>query len=220
MKESVNHILDFLKKHKYGSIGLTLLLIGLIASGAAFLRLNPKEKPLALSELANAISAGQVVRIEDIQGQGELTVYYEDGTQATALKDNATSFLEQMKYLGVSEDQLARLKYEVVSPGAPAGEQVFSAIMSLMILGLAVYVLMRFTGGGVMTAQKKFVEGQVPDVSFKDVAGIDECREELADRSCYQTDFSLLALYVLIGADGYIMHIVGRVFYVIGTGNH
>jgi cell division protease FtsH len=188
MKESVNHILDFLKKHKYGSIGLALLLIGLIASGAAFLRLNPKEEPLALSELANAISAGQVVRIEDIQGKGELTVYYEDGSQATALKDNATSFLEQMRYLGVSESQLARLKYEVVSPGAPAGEQVFSAIMSLIILGLAVYVLMRFTGVGVMSAQKKFVEGQVPEVTFKDVAGIDECREELADIVAFLKD--------------------------------
>ena len=69
MKESVNHILDFLKKHKYGSISLILLLLGLTVLGAVFLRLNPKEKPLALSELATAISAGQVVRIEDLRDQ-------------------------------------------------------------------------------------------------------------------------------------------------------
>jgi cell division protease FtsH len=188
MKESVNHILDFLKKHKYGSIGLILLLIGLIVLGAMLLRLSPKEEPLALSELASAISAGQVTRIEDIQDQGKLTVYYEDGSQATALKDNGTSFLELMGYLGVSKSQLADLKYEVVSPGAPAGEQVFSAVMSLMILGLAVYVLMRFTGGGMMTASKKFVEGQVPEVTFKDVAGIDECREELTDIVAFLKD--------------------------------
>lgn len=181
MKKSVSHILDYIKKHKYGSIGLGLLLIGLIALGAMLLRLNYKEEPLALSDLATAISAGEVVRIEDLRDQGKLTIYYTNGSEDTVLKDNTISFLEQMRYLGVSESQLAGLKYEVVSPHALAGEQVFSAIMSLTVLGLAFYVLKRFTGGGVMTAQKKFVEGQVPDVTFRDVAGIDECREELAD---------------------------------------
>lgn len=191
MKESVNHILDFLKKNKYGSIGLVLLLIGLVASGAILFRLNPKDEPIALSELATAISTGQVVRIEDLQDQGKLTIYYEDGSEDTALKDNATSFLEQMGYLGVGESQMAELKYEVVSPSAPAGEQVFSAVVSLAILGLAVFAMMRLTGGGMLAVQKKFVEGQIPDVNFEDIAGIDECREELADIVTFLKDSKL-----------------------------
>jgi cell division protease FtsH len=162
-------------------MGLVLLLIGLIAASALYSFFNPQEEPIALSELATAISAGQVERIEDIQGQGELTIYYRDGLEATALKDNATSFLEQMNYLGVSEVQLARLKYEIVSPNTPAGEKVFSTVMSLAVLGMLVFFMMRLTGGGLMAINKKFVEGQVPEVTFKDVAGIDECREELAD---------------------------------------
>jgi len=191
MKESVTHILDFLKKHKYTSIGLVILLIGLITYGVMSLRMNPQDEPIALSDLATAISSGQVERIEDLQNQGKLTIYYKNGSEGTALKDSATSFLEQMRYLGVAEGQMAGLKYEVVSSSAPAGEQAFSAIISLSVLGLAVYVLMRFTGGGVMTAQKKFVEGQVPDVTFKDVAGIDECREELADIVTFLKDSKL-----------------------------
>ena len=106
MKESVDHILNFLKKNKYGSIGLVILLIGIIALSAMLFRLNPKEEPLALSELATAISAGQVARIEDLQGQSKLTVYYEDGSQATALKDDATSFLEQMRLLCLRKKRL------------------------------------------------------------------------------------------------------------------
>jgi cell division protease FtsH len=189
MKESVNQFLEFLKKHKLGSIGLVILLLGLIASSAMLPRLLPtKNEPIALSEVATAISAGRVVRIDDLQNQGKLTIYYKDGSQDTALKDNATSFLEQMGYLGVSERRLAQLKYEVVDSRAPAGEQVFSAIMSLAILGLAVFVLMRFTGGGLMTTQKRYVEGKVPEVTFKDVAGIDECREELADIVAFLKD--------------------------------
>jgi len=181
MKKSDNHLLDFLKKHKYGSAGLAILFLILVISGAFLLRMPPREEPISLSEAASAISAGRVERVEDLQEQGKLTIYYKDGSQDTTLKDNATSFLEQMLYLGVSEHQLARLKYEVVSPTAPAGEQVFNSIMSLLILGLAVFVLMRFTGGGLLATQKKYVVGAVPDVNFKDVAGIDECRAELAD---------------------------------------
>jgi len=181
MKESVTHILDYLKKHKFVSMGLVLLLIGLIASSAIYSFVNPQEEPIALSELATAISAGQVERIEDIQGQGKLTVYYSDGSETTVLKDNATSFLEQMKYLGVSEGQLARLKYEVVFSNTPAGEKIFSTVISLAILGMAGFALLRLTGGGLMAINKKYVEGQIPDVTFKNVAGIDECREELAD---------------------------------------
>jgi cell division protease FtsH len=181
MKESVNHILEFFKKHKFASIVLGVLLIGMIAASSILLRLNPKEEPLALSELATAISAGRVVRIEDLQNQGKLTIIYEDGSQATTLKDTNASFLEQMKYLGVSENEMAQLKYEVVSPTAPPGEQVFSAVMSLAILGLVVFAMTRFTGGGLMAVQKRYVEGAVPEVTFNDVAGIDECREELAD---------------------------------------
>jgi cell division protease FtsH len=63
--------------------------------------------------------------------------------------------------------------------------------MSLAILGLAIFVLMKFTGGGLMAAQKKFVEGQIPDVTFKDVAGIDECRDELADVVTFLKDSKL-----------------------------
>ena len=191
MKESVNHILEFLKKHKYGSVVLLILLIGLVISSTMLYRLLPKEEPIALSEVASAISAGKVVRIEDLQNQGKLTIYYKDGSQATTLKDNATSFLEQMGYLGVSERQLARLNYEIIVPNAPAGEQVFSGIMSLAILGVAVFAMMKFTGGGLMTAPKKYVEGKIPDVTFKDIAGIDECREELADIVTFLKDSQL-----------------------------
>ncbi len=191
MKESVNQFLEFLKKHKLGSIGLVVLLFGLIAASAMLPRLLPKDEPIALSEVATAISSGRVVRIEDLQDQGKLTIYYKDGSQDTTLKDNATSFLEQMGYLGVSDHQLAQLKYEVVVSKAPAGEQVFSAIMSLAILGLVVFVFMRFTGGGLMTTQKRYVEGKVPEVTFKDVAGIDECRDELVDLITFLKDSKL-----------------------------
>jgi cell division protease FtsH len=181
MKQSVHQILDFFKKHKYGRISLAFLVAGFFISGAMLIQSKSKEEPIALSEVATAISAGKVLKVEDLQDQNQLTIFYKDGTKVSALKDKVSPFLEQMRFLGVSESQMARLEYEVVVPKSPPGEKVFSAIMSLVILGLAGFALFRFSGGGLMAVRKKYEEGEIPEITFMDVAGMDECREELVD---------------------------------------
>jgi ATP-dependent Zn protease len=181
MKQSVHQILDFFKKHKYGKLSLIILLAGLVFSSTMALQSKPKEEPIALSKVATAISAGQVAKIDDAQDKGELTVHYNDGSKDIALKDKASPFLEQMRYLGVSESRLTKLNYEVIAPKALTGEKVISAFISFSILGLAGFAMFRFSGGGLMAIRKKYEEGEIPDLNFKDVAGVDECREELVD---------------------------------------
>jgi cell division protease FtsH len=181
MKESVDQLLEFFKKHKYAKIGLFILAAGLVTSSVMLYQAKPKAEPIALSDVATAIAAGEVEKIEESQELGELTIYYKDGSEDTALKDKTAPFLEQMRYLGVNENKLSHLEYEVVTSKALSGEKTFSAIISLSILGMATFALMRFSGGGVMAVRKKYVEGAIPDTTFKDVAGVDECREELVD---------------------------------------
>ena len=63
MKQSVSQILDFFKKHKYGKMTLALVIVGTIIAGTLFFTSKPKEEPIPLSEVAAAISAGQVIRM-------------------------------------------------------------------------------------------------------------------------------------------------------------
>ncbi len=65
MKQSVNQVVDFFKNHKYGKLSLTLLVLGLVIVSAMLFSSLTEEKPIALSKVAAAISAGQVVSIED-----------------------------------------------------------------------------------------------------------------------------------------------------------
>ncbi len=167
MKQSVHQILDFIKKHKYGKLSLLVLLAGLVFSSTMILQSKPKEEPIALSEVAAAISGGQVAKIEDAQDKGELTIYYADGSQDTALKDKAAPFLEQMRYLGVNDSRLTKLKYEVIAPKTITGEKVISGIISFSILGLAGFAMLRFSGGGLMPVRKKYEEGIIPDTTLK-----------------------------------------------------
>jgi len=97
MKQSVTQILDFFKKHKYGKMTLALLVVGAIVAGTLFFTAKPQEEPVPLSDVATAISAGKVVKIEDSQENGLLTIYYSDKSQSTTRRDRTAPFLEQMK---------------------------------------------------------------------------------------------------------------------------
>jgi cell division protease FtsH len=181
MKQSVTQFLDFFKKHKYGRLSLIALLAMLVLAGTLYVKSKQQEQPLALSEVAEAISAGRVSRIEDYPDSGSLTVYYHDGSEHNTRRDKVSSFLEQMQYLGVSESEMARLQYKIVEPGAFTSEKGTSALMSLLMLGAAAFVITRVAGGGLIPARKKYTQGAIPDITFQDVAGVDECREELVD---------------------------------------
>ena len=180
MKQSVTQILDFFRKHKYGRLSMVLLIIGVLVTGAYFLRSNTQGEHLPLSDVAADISAQRVERVEDSPTSGIVTLFYEDGTQHTTLRDTAAPFLEQMRLLGVSETALAELQYQIAVPDALTGGRGADLFMSLVMMGLIGYGITRVTGG--MTAsRKKYTEGEIPNVRFRDVAGMDETREELVD---------------------------------------
>jgi cell division protease FtsH len=191
MKQSVNQLFDFFRKHKYGKTSLALLMVGLVISSAMLFQTKQQEEPIALSEVAAAISAGKVVKIEDIQEGGSLTIYYKDGSQHTTRRDQGASFLEQMEYLGVSNHQMSKLRYEIVETSKLTGEKAINTLVSIAMLGLMAFALTRVTGGGLMAFRKKYTEGVVPDTRFRDVAGVDECREELVDIVTFLKDNSV-----------------------------
>lgn len=63
------------------------------------------------------------------------------------------------------------------------------------MLGMMGFALTRLSGG--VLGRKKYVEGAIPNITFKDVAGMDESREELVDIVTFLKDTQL---YERIGA--------------------
>src|SRR5512141_763644 len=180
MKQSVTQILDFFKKHKYGKLSLALLALAVLVVGSFYLRSKTQQDPIPLSDVAAAISAQKVASVEDSRFSGMLTIHYKDGTVHTTLRDTNASFFEQMRYLGVAETDLSLLHYQIVEPDAFTEGRGADVFMSLAMLGLIGYGITRVTGG-MMASKKKYTEGEIPNVKFRDVAGMDETREELID---------------------------------------
>jgi cell division protease FtsH len=196
VKQSATQFLDLLKKNKRGKAALLFFIIGLVLATGIVARSNQPEKPVALSEVAAAISAGRVSSVEDSDETGTLTIHYTDGTDATARRDQAASFLEQMQYLGVSAADLAKLHYKIAEPSKVNGEKAANIVITLAMLGVLGYGMSRI-GGGLLAIRKKYTEGEVPETRFDDVAGVDECRNELMDIVTYLKDS---ALYDRMGA--------------------
>jgi cell division protease FtsH len=181
MRESTVRIYNFFKFHRYGKWTLLGIFLLIASAGALLIRAQPQDNAVPLTKVAAAIAAGRVIRIEDSQDTGTLTVHYTDGTEQTARRDKSASFFEQMGYLGITNTQLEKLNYEIVEARIPTADKATNIFLSIAMLGLMGFGISRLTAGGAMTTRKQFAEGDVPNTKFDDVAGIDESRAELID---------------------------------------
>ncbi|MGV0951819.1 MAG: ATP-dependent zinc metalloprotease FtsH [Azonexus sp.] len=188
MKKSVAQLFDFFWNHQYGKLILGLLLGALVIAGALLVHSLRQAAPIALSQVAAAISAGQVVRIVDSLESGKLAIHYQDGSRQTSRRDPAAPFLEQMRYLAVTDSQLTQLRYEVADASVLTAERGTFLLLTVTILSLVGFAIVRQTGGSALTTRKKYVEGEIPNTTFKDVAGADESREELVDIVAFLKD--------------------------------
>jgi cell division protease FtsH len=191
MKQPENTLMAFVKKSRWSRVGLAIVLVGLVIAGLLIFQFRTRQEPLPLSGVAEAISAGRVLKIEDTLKSGALTVYYRDGSQRLAQRDQTASFLEQMHYLGVSDLQLAQLEYELVQPSPLTGENAASTLLVFVFFGLAGFAVLRATGSGLLAVRKKYAQGAIPNTTFAEVAGVEECREELGDIVAFLKDNSL-----------------------------
>jgi cell division protease FtsH len=157
-------------------------LIGaIVVSGALFAHAMRQEAPIALSQVAVAISSGEVARIEDSLQSGKLAIYYTDGSQQTSRRDPASPFLEQMRFLAITDSQMTGLEYEVADAMPLTAANGAIIILTIAIVGLIGFAIVRHSAGGAIAIRKQYIEGEIPNTTFKDVAGLDESREELVD---------------------------------------
>src|SRR6185503_5571182 len=81
----------------------------------------------------------------------------------------------------VSDAKLAQLNYQIIEPDKVTGEAMINLFVTLAMLGTMGFLVTHMGGSSLAITQKRYTEGAIPDTKFKDVAGIDECREELVD---------------------------------------
>lgn len=163
----------------------TLLFVAalVILSGILVAIWAPAQQPpqmLSLSTIASDIAAGKITKIEDTLVTGELTVHYRDGRAKKAMRDNTQSLLEQLTYLGLKGEQLAKVQFSMVQSASLQASKAASTLITFVLIGMLTFMAYRLVEGGPMK-KKDFEEGAIPALRFTDVAGMDENLQELRD---------------------------------------
>jgi cell division protease FtsH len=148
--------------------------------------LNAQET-LTINEVAQQIKDGQIERISEDDNQ--LVVVYTDGTERTSHKEASATMVEQLKELGVTTADLVpeRIKVEIKPPGAWVGIiTIFSYIAPLILLVAMFWFIFRQAQGSNNAAMafgksRARMSGDQPTVTFDDVAGVEEAKEELEE---------------------------------------
>ncbi|OUC06074.1 cell division protein FtsH, partial [Litorilinea aerophila] len=167
-----------------------LVLAVLILFGSRFFLGRPTDTSnmIGLNEVAQHVQNGDVNRIEV---QGDLvTVVLRDGTPLRSRKETDQSLLETLKTLGVTEEQLQELPIDVES--APNNAAIFNWLIMLLpmilIFGFFLFIMRQAGGGGQNRAMqfgrsraRKLDNADRPSVTFADVAGSDEAKQELQE---------------------------------------
>ena len=168
---------------------LVLILITAIFSYLSDARVDPDE--LSISEVVQQVKAGEVAEI--IVRGNTLEVTYTDETRnpGEARRESDAAISETLRNFGVSAEQLAAISIDVQREtgfGYWAGN-LAPFIFPLLFLGLIIWFIMRSMKGAGMQAlnfgnsKARMIDpnDKSQKVTFKDVAGAKEAKQELEE---------------------------------------
>jgi cell division protease FtsH len=172
------------------SIIYLLLFIAIIAMVVYnFQQQATAQEILPINKVAADIQAGAVERIV-VENDNRIRVIYTDGTERSSNKEANATLVEQLKALGVTTEELnsARFKIDIKPPSAWLGiATIMGYVLPFVILAGVFWFVFRQAQGSNNAAlsfgksRARMFTGDQPTVTFEDVAGVDEAKEELQE---------------------------------------
>ncbi len=168
---------------------LFIAIIVLVIFG--FNKSSGADSVLTINQVANEVIHGSISKIT--VEEDKLTITYPDGSIKTSTKEPTTTLVDQLVALGVTPDELSPDKGNKLLVEVKAPSQWVSILNSLfyflpfLLLGVAFFFIFRQAQGSNNAAMSfgksraRMFSGDHPTVTFADVAGVDESKEELKE---------------------------------------
>ena len=170
------------------TLALLILLLIVAVLVFQFRATAPQPEELTLSQVAQAVNAGEVTRI--VVDKDELEVIRRDGTSGISRKDSTSTAVIQLIELGVPPEKVASdvLAWEIKRPSD------WNTVLSLMtyllpgllVVGLIFLMLRQAQGSNNQAmsfgrSRARMFTGENPTITFMDVAGVEEAKTELEE---------------------------------------
>jgi len=165
----------------------------LVAIGAmlyvGFRQDSTAQQPLTINEVAAAIQSGSVARVI-IQDDDTIKIVYKSGQEGESHKESTATLVDQLVSLGVKPEQLAseNIKIEVQPPSQWSG--ILSSLLYILpvvfMAGVLWFIFRQAQGSNNAAmafgkSRARMFSGEHPTVTFEDVAGVEESKQELAE---------------------------------------
>jgi len=165
-----------------------LLFIAIVAMVYFNIQKQPSgQGPLVISTVAQQIEAGKVARII-VNNDSSLTVISTGAgsVEQTSHKEPETTLVDQLLALGVTPEQLAKVSIEANPPSPWAGVLTLASyLLPVILFAVLFWFIFRQAQGSNNAAmafgksKARMFSGEHPTVTFEDVAGIDESKDEV-----------------------------------------
>lgn len=148
---------------------------------------NRDAPQIAFSELAARIRDDEIASIR-VEGN-QLTVRSTTNATYITQKSPEATAQSQLLDLGVSSEQISAVKWEFEQPSSwpTLGLSFLTAFLPIILIGGFIFYMMRQSQGANNQAlafgksRARMFSGEHPTITFDDVAGADEAKEELAE---------------------------------------
>jgi cell division protease FtsH len=164
-----------------------LIGVAVVALLLQFQRQSSTTNEVSLTQLAAEINSGEVAKIV-IDENTLYVTYRNDKPEAESRKEPTSTAFEQLAALNVSPERLENVTFEVKKPSDLGGILSFVGYLLPALLVIAViYFMLRQAQGSNNQAMSfgksraRMFTGDQPTVTFDDVAGVDESKEELKE---------------------------------------
>ena len=179
-----------MKSRNQSYIIYLLLFIAIVAMVYFNIQKQPSgQGPLVISTVAQQIEAGKVARII-VNNDSSLTVISTGAgsVEQTSHKEPETTLVDQLLALGVTPEQLAKVSIEANPPSPWAGVLTLASyLLPVILFAVLFWFIFRQAQGSNNAAmafgksKARMFSGEHPTVTFEDVAGIDESKDELKE---------------------------------------
>jgi cell division protease FtsH len=147
---------------------------------------STQPEKLPINEVADLVSEGEIALI--VVNENDLEIHFIDDTIATSRKEPTRTTIEQLQALGVPAEMLTpeHIQIEIQQPSDwnTVISLVTYILPALFVVGL-IWLMLRQAQGTNNQAlsfgksRARLFTGEQPTVTFDDVAGVDEAKEEL-----------------------------------------
>jgi len=165
-----------------------LLFVAIIAMVVYSFSQRASTSEISINQVAEDIKNQRITKIEE--DEDRLRITYKDLTETISTKEASATLIEQLLNLGVTQEQLGPDKIKIIIKPPSAWLGIITAlgyIFPFILLIAAFFFIFRQAQGSNNAAMSfgksraRMFTGDHPTVTFTDVAGVEEAKEELQE---------------------------------------